>query len=642
MSWIVMLNDTYNNVGNFDSKGPLPIAHSTQNADVEVTIDSEGNYVSSNVIIEDKQTLIPCSESSASRAGISPVPHPLHDKLQYVAGDYVKYGGIKGGTFYKDYMNGLREWCMSEYANKKVCAVYKYLEKGRLINDLVKDGALYAPDNKLVEKWNGSKSDTPPIFKAIMSTQNQSDAFIRFRVIGEDNKPALWQDMQVQNDYIDFYLSKQSKKELCYATGEVVPCSSNHPSKIRHTGDKAKLISANDDSGFTYRGRFNSSEDAVQISYEVSQKAHNALKWLISKQGKRFGDKGEKVFLLWGTQDQKLPCVTGDTVDEAFLFQDEELADSNFNYTKEEIARKFNMALAGYKANIDSKTNLALIGLDSATTGRLSITFYREFHGEQGNELFDRIKSWHNDCAWIHRYKRVNGEIITFEGSPALEDIATAAYGTEQGKIIKADGKLVGKTVERLLPCIVDGAKVPTDIVQALERKAFHPQNYNEVYNWYKVISITCSVYKKHRIEKYGFKEVWSVSVNDESKDIVYNCGRLLAVADEIERFSLSLTHEKRVTNAIRLFTKYAADPCKTWGIISNKLNPHIERLGNKGIKYYKLKQEISSKISPDEFIKLKNLDGRMVLGFDAQKNEFLNTKKVAGGEENESIEEQD
>jgi CRISPR-associated protein Csd1 len=40
----------------------------------------------------------------------------------------------------------------------------------------------------------------------------------------------------------------------------------------------------------------------MTLSYEVSQKAHNALKWLIANQGQK---AGEKVFVLWGTENQK-------------------------------------------------------------------------------------------------------------------------------------------------------------------------------------------------------------------------------------------------------------------------------------------------------------------------------------------------
>lgn len=629
MSWLVMLNETYNNVFGKGTNGPLPIAHTTQNADIEIIVDSGGNYVSSRVLFNDKETLIPCSEASASRSGKNPVSHPLHDKLQYVAGDYSYFGGNKGSEFHKKYMEQLEEWCSSAYSNKKVCAVYNYLKKGCLIHDLIREGILVCDkNNQLIDKWTGNKDEKPPIFKTLASKQNQSDAFVRFGVTGFDNIVNLWDDPKVCQDYIDYYLSKQKERQLCYITGEMVPCSNNHPKKIRHPADQAKIISANDESGFTYRGRFRSAEEAVQVGYEVSQKAHNALKWLIAKQGKSFGDK---VFLLWGTKAQKVPSLTGDTFDEAFLYEDELNSNEPMIYTKEEIARRFNRAISGYKASIDSHTDLALIGLDSATQGRLSITFYREFHGTQGNELFDNIKAWHEECSWIHTYKKHNNKLIEFIGAPALDDIAKVAFGTEQNRVIRAESKLIGATVERLLPCIVDHAHIPVDIVHALVRKAICPQNYKEYYNWRKVVTITCSVYKRHRFEKTNSKEVWNVNVDNDSMDIVYNCGRLLAVADEIERHALWLQNEDRETNAIRYFTKFAVEPCKTWRIINDKLVPYIRRLGSKAAMYCRIKEEISAKIPPDKFAELKNLDGRMILGFDAQKNEFRRIK--SGGD---------
>lgn len=646
MSWMNMLYMTYENVMKVDAddiKPPLlPIAHTTQNADIEVTISIDGEFIESNVVDGDKQTLIPCSEASAGRAGTNPIHHPLMDKLQYLAGDYTVFGGEKGSGFHHKYMEDLRDWCDSGYSNEQVRAIYKYLQKGRLIADLVKDGTLICDDkNHLLKKWTGSKAEIPRIFKAIIG--EQSNAFVRFRVSGvNDGVTAVWQNKRVQRDYINYYLSGQEDKAFCYVTGDVIPCSDNHPAKIRNTGDKAKLISANDNSGFTFKGRFTDSKQAARIGYDISQKAHNALKWLIKKQGRAFGDK---VFLLWGTDNEKTPVLTDDTVDIC------DGVSENIAYTKEEIAERFNRAIAGYKAEISSKTNLVLIGLDSATTGRMSITFYREFHGEQGNELIRNIERWHRDCSWHHRYKTKDKSVIEFDGAPSPKDIALVAYGTEQNGFLRADDKLIAATVERLLPCISDGAKMPSDIVRAAVKRCFHPQNYQEAYNWNKVLSITCSLVKKHYLEKEGVK--WDMDLNFDTDDISYNCGRLLAVAHEIERRALRLENNNkdgkaniRTTNALRYFTKFALYPCKTWRIISDRLNPYIEKLGDKGIDLYKMKQEISAKIPPDQFEVKRDLDGRMALGFDAQRYyiyELLKkSDKKTGGIDDEHSDEKD
>ena len=54
----------------------------------------------------------------------------------------------------------------------------------------------------------------------------------------------------------------------------------------------------------------------------------------------------------------------------------------------------------------------------------------------------------------------------------------------------------------------------------------------------------------------------------------------------------------------------------------------------------YQLVENISAKIDPKEFPQLKNLDGRMVLGYDSQKNDLRNYKKETGGDHDESVEE--
>ena len=86
MSWIATLYDTYENIIRQGSKGLLPIAHSTQNAHIEVTLNSDSEMISAELVDKDNaSTLIPVTESSASR-GSGIAPHPLCDKLQYKLG----------------------------------------------------------------------------------------------------------------------------------------------------------------------------------------------------------------------------------------------------------------------------------------------------------------------------------------------------------------------------------------------------------------------------------------------------------------------------------------------------------------------------------------------------------------------------
>ena len=117
MSWIEKLYRTYENnrkhIANPKDVIPLlPLFHSTQNAQVHVVLGAEGNFLRATVVPkEDAQTIIPATEDSAGRAGAKMAPHALCDTLQYVAGDYLSWGGNpkkkKNESGFEPYIKGL-------------------------------------------------------------------------------------------------------------------------------------------------------------------------------------------------------------------------------------------------------------------------------------------------------------------------------------------------------------------------------------------------------------------------------------------------------------------------------------------------------------------------------------------------------
>lgn len=624
MSWIKTLADTYDNILKQGETDLLPIAHSTQNAHIEITLNSQSEMIYADFVNKDDAvTLIPVTEDSASR-GSGIFPHALCDKLIYLAGDYGEYVNGKENKFFQEYMNQLNLWKESNYSNEKVEIIYNYLNKNILISDLIKFKILFVDgNNKLLGKFQTDKK---------VSAGGQLGSFIRFRVVLEGILiDAVWQDKKLIEDYINYYSSKVNTNKFCYATGDFIYCTNKHPSKITHSVDKSKIISANDDKNFTFKGRFHTAKEAATVGYEVSQKAHNALKWLINKQGKRVGTK---TFTLWGTKNEDTPKCLEDTVD---FCVDKLGIEENIDYTKKNIAEEFNKAIAGYRMQIRPHTKLAIIGLEPPTTGRLSIVFYREYNGPEGNELINFIEKWYKETSWNHNYKFINKQKIEFYGTPSAIDIVRNAFGIEQGEMIKGDEKLIANVVERLLPSIIEGRKIPKDIVLKLIQRAKQPQNYANIYNWYKVLTTACAVYRKYLLDYE--KEEYTMEVK-ETDNLAYNCGRLLAVADAIENWSIressGSTNDIRTTNALRYFTKFSVSPASTWGIINAKLIPHKQRLGLKGSKLYKLLGEISSYIDPDELAKAKNLDGCMVLGYDTQRQALFNMSK-----EKENIEEE-
>ncbi|MDE6220951.1 MAG: type I-C CRISPR-associated protein Cas8c/Csd1, partial [Lachnospiraceae bacterium] len=301
MAWLKTLADTYDvyselaGVVKNDQAVLLPISHSTFNAQIEVTIDGNGNFVDAKKLEKgnDAVTIIPVTEDSAAR-GNGNLPHPLCDKLCYIAGDYSTYTGDKKESYYEAYMEQLRDWAESEYTHLAVQAICKYLEKKSLIQNLITSKVLEPDDN-------GMLTD-----RMKLQGLGQTGAAVRFVVYGTDI-PEVWKNQALYEKYGEYYQQRAGGKKLCYVSGKMESCSDKHPSKIRNSGDKAKLISGNDKSGFTYRGRFVSKEQVVSVGYGASQKAHNALRWLIQKQGYTRDDSAIVSWIV--NRDERVPDI---------------------------------------------------------------------------------------------------------------------------------------------------------------------------------------------------------------------------------------------------------------------------------------------------------------------------------------------
>ncbi len=332
MSWIQKLYETYENcelmVGNVpENEVPLlPICHTTQKAHVEIVIDQDGSFNKARIVNKDhSRTIIPCTESSGGRTGKKPEHHPLCDKLQYIAGDFTEFGGEVTIGYkndrrapFRNYCELLAKWCDSQFSHPKASTVLEYIKKGTVVKDLVDEKILLiGDDGKLMKKWTGDKKDKPVIFSLFQNTAWQADAFIRWEVEA-DNDPCskVWEDKTLWDSWIKYYLNTKRVKAFCYVTGNENSIAEKHPANLRRDGDKAKLISSNDWAGFTFRGRFTDTKkhntyQTCGVGFEVTQKAHNALRWLISRQGYR-SRNGDQAVVAWSTSGAEIHQLLDD------------------------------------------------------------------------------------------------------------------------------------------------------------------------------------------------------------------------------------------------------------------------------------------------------------------------------------------
>src|SRR5699024_7506929 len=143
MSWMQQLADVYDHnksrVGVFEERRNqrmtlLPVSHVMQNSQIEIIVTQAGKFKSAKVVEkENSRIIVPATTASANRANTS-APHYIHDKLQYVAGDFIKYGGSeKRKQHHKDYCYQMKEWAEMDKAPAKVKSIYSYISKGTVM-----------------------------------------------------------------------------------------------------------------------------------------------------------------------------------------------------------------------------------------------------------------------------------------------------------------------------------------------------------------------------------------------------------------------------------------------------------------------------------------------------------------------------
>ncbi len=616
MSWIQKLYETYDRNAGHEIDGSdslMPISHTTQQVQIEIVLDVDGVFKRASVLDKNVcNTMIPCSEESGGRAGSKPAHHPLCDKLQYVAADFVEFGGIVTSGFskqpmepYQKFLAALQVWAKSDYGHPKLTAVLRYVENGNVVSDLIRAAILQTDsEGKILKKWTGEKEQTPAIFRVIQATQTPDEAFVRWRVEEIGNPiTSTWDDQALIEAWIKYYQERQTKRGYCMVIGEEKALSLQHPAKLRHGGDKAKLISSNDTTGFTFRGKFIDSGEAASVGFEVTQKAHNALRWLIARQAYRNGDQ---VVVSWAVGGKPIPNPFLSTLDLLGIELPSQTMASEIGDVAQAFALRLKSAIRGYGKELSPTEDIVVMGIDSATPGRMAITFYREL---KGSEFLARIEAWHIKCAWPQNF----GKDRKFVGAPAPRDVAEAAYGR------RLDDKLRKVVIERFLPCIVDGALLPRDLVESTLRRASNRTGSDEKWEWEKCLGIACALFKGSQTERD-----YQMTLENDRKTRDYLYGRLLAIAENIESRALFVARENRDTTAARLMQRFADRPYSTWRTIELALTPYKTRLrASRGGYLFKmdgLLDDVMGTFTGDDFTQDGPLSGEFLLGYHCQR----------------------
>ncbi len=550
-----------------EGQEPLaPVSHIMTRAQIEITLNQDGNFLSARAVDKgEPKIIIPVTEESAGRTSAAAEhPHPLCDYLRYL----LPYNT----TEYECYVEQLSDWAGSAFSLPKLRAILRYVQSGTILKDL--------SDADLIKL----KPDGKPEDEKLMVCWTVNG-------LGEGHNGPCWEDRELMRSFSDYINSKQADaaSALCMISGELEAPAAQHPKGIVPVNGNAKLISANDSGGFTYRGRFSEDWQAATVSYTASQKAHCALRWLVANQGVSFGGR---TFLCWNPRGCPVPKPS-----QSMMRGKVQRAADPTQYRQQLLD-----ALSGWKDNLPEQEGVVVAAFDAATTGRLAVTYYNEL---RSSDFLQRLYDWDETCCWENGPFGIQ--------SPSLFQIAGYAFGTLRNGKVETDDRILGQQMQRLVACRIDRAHFPFDIQRALVEKASQLLLY-EGDDRHRLLFTACAVTRKYHIDH--FKEEWDMGLDKDNTNRSYLFGRLLAIADAVES-STYTDEDRRETNAMRMQKAFTLRPMSTWRMLEEKLKPYYRQL-SPGLRVYyqKITQEITDNLSPSDDSINQKLEDIYLLGY--------------------------
>lgn len=606
----------------------VPLGFVRKKVKYHVVLTPDGQFVSADELADKQQfQQIPSTPQAESRTGDKGAPFPLTEQLKYLVFEEDNL------QRFQQYMEQLKVWCDQPGAPDCLRAVYTYLEGHTLLADLEGQPGLKLKYYKDAKKREGSGEDAKAM--VCFSVQMQ-----------DESTDDLWMRSDVRESWSSYLADKlPGNREFCYVEGKMLPVMENHP-KLQ---GNAKLISAKDtEYPFQYRGRFAEARSAALVSIDASVRAHNALTWMISRQGMQ---KYGMTWVVWNTNGavMRVPIdQKNDFFDEEE--EDEETVSGSVIDTFEAYAKDVREEALGDRKKLDTynpeRVNCAvIIGLEAATDGRMSVTYYQEC---PGNEYIMRLQSWYLDCCWwgFNPKKKVS-EITT----PNAEEIAVAVMGIDAVNAAKKDKKcekshtkLMKRLHTQILSCISEQRLLPVTMIQDAFARVCAPfafvsgkdRQWSRV-AWEASLDTTCAMIRCFQRRKTGAAaEIFDPELQTDSHDADYLFGRLLALADRIEEKAM-VRKNGGLTNAVRLMQKFVQNPFETWPKIHDKLVPVFQKSDLDVKRFQIIAEEIEQAFTNEDRYKRGTLSWRFLQGFSSQRQAFF--QKWESTEKNRSEE---
>jgi CRISPR-associated protein Csd1 len=581
---------------------PLSTTTISNNGDfiVVIIIDKNGGFIKAETIEKRKDKekpkyiVIPVTEKSSGRSsGIA--PHPLFDQFDYLKGS---------GKKFEEYIAQLKKFAESSFATNAVKSIYEYVSKKNVEKDL-----------------------------ANLNPKGKTNIVFNVEIPGKTLK--IWEEDELFEAWHNFYISKKEKLPLDYITGTEQLNSISHPKKIVNSLGNAKLISDNDTSNFTFRGKFKNSSEAFSIGYESSQKAHQFLRYLVNDRG--FHCDTQVILSYTIGSVEKLPeslensssvfCAYVEKIEAKTEIEKyiKTKAGTGFDYSEE-----LSKALLGYNSSkvLMNHDRTAVVASDAAGPGRLSVTFYRELAKE---EYLEKIADWHSACKWCFKIL-IDKQFYDIIETPNVDKIIEAVYGKSRGGQDNSYNKIKKQAREQLIRCIFDGVTLPKNYILNAVLRVSNPlaiTNNNGKFSQYDfeiMLSTTCAL-----VKKFYIKEDYQMSIEHNRTDRDYLYGRLLGAADKLESRVLRERKEERSSNAIRFMNAFSRKPFKIWTDIHEKISIYFQKGGFALSEI----QKIKDLFKPGDYENNSPLNGSYLLGFYHERAEIERLAKESRSSKN-------
>lgn len=647
MSFFTTLFKSYNyglNHGMIDKNDDntsliLPLYHNSMKSNgkniIEIKLDKESNLIDAYFLKNEEIVIFPVTEDSVSRSsGVS--PHPLYDNFDYLVKDNSKKSLA--------YLDGLSSWL--NYENIDFVRIfYNFINRDKAFDEVLIKlyGDYKIKNNKNIEYIDKSSGKSKKL------NADFSKIYLSYKIENYDGlrDVSITDNKVLHKKYIDYvnYLienDKETPKIICNISGEEDYLCLKHKPLI----GSAKLISqitANDENFF---GRFDDPSQTIKIGKNTSQKIMLMAKSLLDCKNTSRWLGGLTYALSWFSDDiqnqsnfdlGKNIKVDNPIAKNKFLTRQLETLPKLDSHTEnigiklaDEISENIVKSFTSGKILFSLDSNYYFAVVDKISNGRVSVRYFSQI---RSSDLIENLNQWQRN---YHRfgYSKEDG---SFSYTPSLRRFIFAAYGVERdGKLEIDKDSFLTSQFSNLMAAIVEGRKMPQNIIKALEINIGNRQKYDKTWKEIKLCTLAALRNKE---------EIDNNMLDRKKLDRSYLYGRLLALYELIESNTYS-NDDARVTNAEKLWSSFINNPVTINFRLRTLVMPYRFKL-KADEKKRKLCENIDKEISTISNLISDNYDDEnpsynkplgpaFIFGYEGQKNyiEYITYKKTKETEE--------